>query len=148
VPSVAASLAMFLFLWAPVVVYMAAIFYVSSQSSPPAPGGLPDYVLHAIEYFGFAVVVFRAVAGGRGTAVTGIRLTLTLLIALAYAISDEVHQLFVPNRTADVRDVLADMAGAALGLCACWAWHIISAPGSRLQPSKSNVDDTAQPAAD
>lgn len=118
----------FLVLWAPVVVYMAAIFYVSAQSSPPAPGGVPDYVLHAIEYFGLAVVVFRAVAGRLGSAVTATRLQRTLAITLAYAISDEVHQLFVPYRTADVRDVLADIAGAAIGLCACWAWHIISAP--------------------
>ena len=125
-----------LFLWAPVAVYMAAIFYLSAQSSPPAPGGLPDYVLHAIEYFGFAVVVFRAVAGGLGGAVTAPRLKLTLLITLAYAMSDEVHQLFVPYRTADVRDVLADMGGVAVGLCACWAWHIISTPVRRTPTLK------------
>jgi VanZ family protein len=134
---VAASLTRFVFLWAPVVVYMAAIFYVSAQSSPPAPGGVPDYVLHAIEYFGLSVVVFRAVAGGFGRAVTATRLKLTLLITLAYAISDEVHQLFVPYRTADVRDVLADMTGAAIGLGACWAWHIISAPERRTPTSKT-----------
>ena len=133
----AESRARWLFLWAPVVVYMAAIFYMSAQSDPPAPGGVPDYVLHAIEYFGLSVVVFRAVAGGLGRAVTATSLTSTLLITLAYAISDEVHQLFVPYRTADVRDVLADVAGAAIGLCACWAWHIISTPRTTIPNPKT-----------
>src|SRR5262245_11175052 len=44
--------------WGPVVAYMAVIFYLSHQSSPPVPGGIPDWILHGVEYFGFAVVVF------------------------------------------------------------------------------------------
>lgn len=35
----------------------------------------------------------------------------TLIIALVYAISDEVHQLFVPGRVASIRDVLIDLIG-------------------------------------
>lgn len=37
-----------------------------------------------------------------------------------YAVSDEFHQLFVPGRGAQVRDVLIDCAGALLGLLVCW----------------------------
>ena len=33
-----------------------------------------------------------------------------------YAISDEVHQLFVPGRAGQVRDVLIDSAGSLLGI--------------------------------
>ena len=33
-----------------------------------------------------------------------------------YAISDEVHQLFVPGRGAQVKDVFIDIAGAAVGI--------------------------------
>ena len=49
-------------LWLPVAAYMAAIFYVSAQSSLPGRGGVPDVVLHGGEYFGLAMLTFRAVA--------------------------------------------------------------------------------------
>lgn len=39
-----------------------------------------------------------------------------VLICLAYAISDEVHQVFVPGRAGRVTDVLIDLAGAILGI--------------------------------
>jgi VanZ family protein len=121
-------------LWGPVVAYMAAIFHLSSQSSPPTPGGLPDTLAHAIEYFGLGVVVFRAVAGGLGARVTPARAMTTMIIAVAYAVSDEVHQLFVPDRTADARDLLADAAGASVALIACWAWNIIATSNRRGRP--------------
>ena len=38
------------------------------------------------------------------------------LIATAYGISDEIHQLLTPQRSADWRDVVADASGAALGV--------------------------------
>lgn len=42
---------------------------------------------------------------------------ITLWIAALYALSDEVHQSFVPGRMPDVLDWLVDVAGAA---CALW----------------------------
>jgi VanZ family protein len=47
------------------------------------------------------------------------------VIATLYGVSDEIHQAFVPLRTPDVRDVIADATGAALALGAAWAWSII-----------------------
>ena len=38
------------------------------------------------------------------------------LLSVLYAISDEVHQLFVPGRSGQVKDVLIDSCGAALGI--------------------------------
>ena len=119
-------------LWLPVAVYMAAIFYVSSQSSPPAPGGVPDYVLHGVEFMGLSILTFRAVAGGLPAHMSRSRVVLTLLMTVGYGISDEIHQMFVPLRTPDVRDVLYDLAGAVFGLLLCWAWHIISSRRARL----------------
>ena len=40
--------------------------------------------------------------------------------AVAYAISDEVHQWFVPGRQSDPIDVLLDATGAAVGLAGWW----------------------------
>ena len=39
-----------------------------------------------------------------------------LLFSVAYAVSDELHQLFVIGRSCEFRDVLIDSAGAVLGV--------------------------------
>lgn len=41
-------------------------------------------------------------------------LLISAIIALLYAISDEAHQFFVPNRGPQVKDVLIDFSGSAL----------------------------------
>ena len=38
------------------------------------------------------------------------------IICIIYAASDEIHQLFVPGRSGQVRDVLIDSAGSFLGI--------------------------------
>ena len=44
------------------------------------------------------------------------------LIGAAYAASDEYHQLFVPGRSGQIRDVMIDSAGVAAGIIlACLA---------------------------
>ncbi len=43
-------------------------------------------------------------------------LALALGFCILYAILDEVHQLFVPGRGGQVKDVLIDAAGAAFGV--------------------------------
>ena len=40
----------------------------------------------------------------------------SLVTAAVYACTDEFHQYFVPGRSAEVRDVCIDTAGAAIGL--------------------------------
>lgn len=42
------------------------------------------------------------------------------ILSTIYAASDEIHQMFVPNRGASVGDVMIDSAGAALGLLGCF----------------------------
>lgn len=39
----------------------------------------------------------------------------TIILCSLYAVSDEVHQLFVPGRSGEVRDILIDSMGAMLG---------------------------------
>lgn len=46
---------------------------------------------------------------------------LAALCGLVYAATDEFHQLFVPERTAALRDVCIDFGGVALGVCVVWA---------------------------
>ena len=41
---------------------------------------------------------------------------IALSIAIIYAISDEVHQLYVPGRGGQIKDVIIDSAGAMVGI--------------------------------
>jgi len=44
-------------------------------------------------------------------------------LSVFYATTDEVHQLFVSGRGGQVRDVLIDSAGAAMGIVLFVAWY-------------------------
>jgi VanZ family protein len=121
----------FFVLWAPVVAYMAAIFLVSSLSQPPLPPGVSDKAGHSFGYTGLAIVVVRAIAGGLPRRITWPQAAQALLIAIAFGMSDEFHQSFVPGRSEDIHDLYADATGAAIGTIACWAWGIIVRRKSR-----------------
>ena len=104
---------------------MAAIFFVSSLHDPPLPAGVSDKPAHAFGYLGFGLVIARALARGLPPRLTLRQAIVGLAIASLYAVSDEVHQRFVPGRSADMADWFADSIGAAAALVACWAWTII-----------------------
>ncbi len=74
---------------------------------------------HLTEYAILSVFWFRAWRGGR----RGFQWRWGMLgvaVALAVAITDEVHQSFVPSRTGEVRDVLLDLSGALLAQVLLW----------------------------
>jgi len=85
---------------------------------------------HLTEYAILALLLWRAiqqacgnksVAPERGAsgwiwAEAGLALSTVFL----YGASDEIHQAFVPNRTAQISDVLIDTLGGAAGLLALW----------------------------
>lgn len=121
----APSLAVRLGLWAPVVIYMAAIFYIQSLSSPPSPPGLNDKVEHLLGYGLLGLLAARATAGGLGRRVSLGAALLAVALTSGYGITDEVHQGFVPERTRDLFDWYADTAGAVLGTSAVMAWGIL-----------------------
>jgi VanZ family protein len=107
--------------WIPVVIYMAAIFYVSSLSDPPVPAN-SDKSLHWLAYLGLAVLVVRALVRGLRRRVSLGAAAAAIVITVAYGATDEVHQTFVPGRTGDVYDLMADAAGAVVGTVACVLW--------------------------
>jgi len=100
-----------LFRFLPAILWASFIFVVSSQPKLPAAPlsfeGL-DKLLHAAVY---AVLALALLFGGRGR-----RPWMWIAVAVLYGLSDEIHQSFVPNRQADLLDVLADAAGAALAV--------------------------------
>lgn len=49
----------------------------------------------------------------------GMVLLVAVALASAYAVTDEVHQIFVPGRVCDLADWMVDTAGALLGAAIC-----------------------------
>jgi len=136
--------------WTVVVLYLALIFYFSSQDgteSHKVSAGLlqylkvltlvlPEYVqnylikylingngnlefllrkvAHFTEYFILSFIFYRAMI------VSGSRIKksiiVTVIFCFLYAVSDEIHQLFVPGRVFAVRDIIIDTSGALLGM--------------------------------
>ena len=70
---------------------------------------------HMVEYAILAVLWFRTLYAGRRLPFTGSALA-ALAISVAWAITDELHQSFVPSRNASVLDVIFDSTGALLVL--------------------------------
>jgi VanZ family protein len=109
-------------LWAPVITYLVAIFVVSSMPQPPEmPGGVGDKSLHGLAYAVLGVLLVRALSGGDWARVTGRVVFVAIVLATAYGITDELHQAFVPGRSPDPRDVVADAVGATIGALGYYA---------------------------
>jgi VanZ family protein len=105
-----------LFVWGPAALMMAVLFAASSASDTSAvPAVFSDKVLHLGAYALLGITVFHAFADGRFDRVTSGRAILAVLFCILYGISDEFHQSFVPGRTPDAKDLIADGVGAALG---------------------------------
>ncbi len=105
--------------WIPVYVYMGIIFFLSAQSvivvSGNEIGGVEEngYFWHVIEYFVLSLLVCRAFNKPKFKRNLWI---FTLLIGGLYAISDEIHQYFVPGRIFSYGDIFADLIGITLGI--------------------------------
>jgi VanZ family protein len=97
-------------LWAPVVVWAAVIFAFSSIPDLGTGLGTWDLVLrklaHGAEYALLGALLLRALGGELPAFLAGV----------GYAITDELHQHFVPGRAARPLDVLIDTVGVAVGI--------------------------------
>ncbi len=128
------------------VIYAVAIFYLSSTPSPPNPitasnfmkiyqilkaHGLeflaapfylafkhPDKFAHLLLYFGFGTVLNPAVRSVFGKN----PYLCTIVLGCLYAASDEIHQMFVPNRSPSFSDFFADAMGLLLSQVAMVLW--------------------------
>lgn len=103
----------------PAIAWAAAIFIQSSLSDLSAPElgfDLQDKVYHAIEYAILGFLLVRALRFQQNLFLQKHAGWLTFFIGSAYAISDEIHQIYVPGRVADASDAIADIVGVALAL--------------------------------
>jgi VanZ family protein len=103
-------------LWGPVLLVMGLILYFSSLPDPGGPpGGISDKTAHFLIYGALGAAMVRALARGRSAAMTLPTIIVAAVLSTLYGISDEIHQYFVPPRTPDILDVVADAAGAFAG---------------------------------
>ncbi len=115
--------------WLPPLIWMGMIYYLSAQPTlPGAPAPWLDTILkkgaHFGVYAGLAFWWWRALGGTRRTSPERLSdwavLALAFILTALYAISDEFHQSFTPNRHPSPWDVLIDSAGAATALGLLW----------------------------
>lgn len=132
-------------------VYAAFIFYFSSLSAPPSPPGLgivyellhflegvgleflvypfyvaylyPDKFAHMLLYLGFGLLLNRALSSSKRAILNTHAVPFALVIGTSYAITDELHQAFVPHRLVSVYDLLADFLGLLLAQVILMAFY-------------------------
>ena len=93
----------------------------------PSPAGISDKTAHALVYAALGALLLRAFAHARWDGVTGLAMFRSLTVASLFGLADELHQWWVPQRYLEAADVVADVAGAALGIAVVWTWSIIRA---------------------
>ena len=109
--------------WSLCFLYMAAIFSLSAQPDLPLPyffsfgGG--DFFLHLAEYAILGVLLSWSLVN---SGVTRRLVLYVFLVGLFYGMTDELHQYFVPERTASLLDLIADGLGSLLG---SYSFHIL-----------------------
>ncbi|RKL68203.1 VanZ family protein [Salipaludibacillus neizhouensis] len=130
------------FSWTAAVSWMALIFYLSHQpatESSELSTGITEVILSTVEsiapnldvdmsyfnhivrknahFFAYLTLGLLVLHAMRRSGVRGYQgAASALVIGVLYAISDEVHQLFIPGRSGEVRDVLIDSGGASAGI--------------------------------
>lgn len=159
----------FLRYWLPLLVWMFLIFSASAdtQSSERTSRFLepflrwlnPDISLeaidivrlvirktaHVVEYAVLAWLAWRVVRKPRpkDTRPWSWRAAAAALaIVVVYAVTDELHQTFVPNRTGAIRDICIDAAGGILGLLVLWGHFHWRARRMRSKSSDQSWKDT------
>lgn len=119
-----------------IILWMIIVFKFSHAQGSSSSGiskKIAKIFFEGKKYINFAEAIIRKIAHLSEYAVGGILLYDLFLtfdinakiqfigafsITTLYAISDEVHQLFVPGRSGRIIDVFIDMQGIILGMCA------------------------------
>jgi len=115
------KLSLIIKLWLPVIVWCGFIFYLSSipnlkATKNPFWDETIRSIIHGLFYAFLYLLFFRAINFKRNNKDFLTPITLSCL----YALSDETHQLFVPTRTFQLKDILVDFTGIFAGALILW----------------------------
>jgi len=123
-------------LWAPVVLWAAVIFAFSSVPDLGTGLGTWDLVLrklaHAAEFAVLGALLLRATD----------RAGLAFALGTLYAVSDELHQVFVPGRMGSPLDIAIDIVGVACGVL-LWQRAARSTASARSSSAPSSANSAA-----
>ncbi|MBI3801091.1 MAG: VanZ family protein [Deltaproteobacteria bacterium] len=111
--------------WGYVIAWGAVIFTLSAQSDLSLPPALPpssDKVAHFLVYGVLGWLWARAIRLRCPQWATMLVLLSTLAFTGLYGLSDEWHQMYVPGRSPDLYDALADLCGGTVGGAALLLW--------------------------
>lgn len=72
-------------------------------------------IAHCLEFMGLSMLTFNAIYATFETKLTSV---IAFAGTVLYAITDEIHQIFVPGRAFQISDILVDSTGALLGVIA------------------------------
>jgi len=104
--------------WLGVVAWAGLIFYISGIPRLSTGLGIWDLILrkfaHVFEFFVLTLLFLRAGNGSWPSMSVKAKAILGGLFAVLYAVSDEIHQSFVPGRGPSAIDVLIDTVGVIL----------------------------------
>ena len=123
--------------WVPVFIIMIIIFYFSKDGSTASDyksNGIADFIIRVfdlkrvdpfylnilirkIAHFGiyFLLGFFVINALYKTTSISFCEIFIySLLICILYACSDEIHQLLVPGRSGEIRDIIIDGSGSSI----------------------------------
>lgn len=150
--------------WGPAIVWAGIIFFMSSDQfsssntstflepllSAMFSGITPErfeaihFVIrklgHCTEYFIFSLLLIRALSGRFTKKLDSGRAILILAAVLLYALGDELHQVFVPSRTASLADVGIDWFAGICGIL----WIYFS-PKGKSCAADAALDSVNQP---
>ena len=102
-------------LWLPVLLWVGIIFYLSNIPGLKSDfDPLIDFILrklaHVTEYFILALLLRRAFKGSFNLS-NFYLFVYPAVVSILYAMSDEFHQTFIPDRHGCIQDVLIDSIG-------------------------------------
>ena len=69
-------------------------------------------MMHLLEYLILGILIYNVLTNYK----LNNRFIISLMLAFIYATSDEVHQIFVPNRAFEYFDILMDFIGSIIGI--------------------------------
>jgi VanZ family protein len=110
-----------------VTAYCGLIFWISGQPDPPVTADLfPhfDKLQHIVAFGLLAGLVLTGMKHSGKSYTLRVLFWVPVVFTVAFGLSDEFHQGFIPKRSVDPLDIIADTTGAAL---ATWLllrhWH-------------------------
>jgi len=105
---------------------MTAIFVAQSWPNPPQPPGpLTDKHEHFFFYGILGLLALRALTNAQRRRVGAATALGAIVFSSVYGVINEFHQRFVPGRSYEVVDMIANAIGASVAVALVWAWSII-----------------------